>query len=267
MTDTHTQHPDANLAAHVHALNATTPGHHAVEAAQLRLQQRLSGTRDAAGHGTRPRRARWLALAATACIALALTLMPLMLGDRGGLAFADVQRHFQQFRTLAMRVEQGGAGTLLPAVDVVMSESGQLRTDVAGQVSVVVDPKAGRVLMLLHSSRSAMRFPIGVEGIVPAREALDWINELRHFKGTAAPLSSTRLIDGQTAHGWSLAIGGARLELWADASGLPLALSIGDGERAVLDLQFRFRFDEPVAADAFSTDVPAGYSLSLGLGD
>lgn len=266
MTTTHTPHLDAPLSAHVDALNTTTPDQHAVEAAQLRLQRRLSGNRDAAEHRARPARTRWLAFAATAGIALALTLLPLMFGDRGGLAFADVQRHFQQFRTLTMRIEQGGAGTLLPIIDVAMNESGQVRTDVAGQLSVVVDPKGGQVLMLLHPSRSAMRFPIGVEGIVPAREALDWVEKLRHFKGTATPVSSTRLIDGQTAHGWSLAIGGARLELWADANGLPLAMSIGDGDTAVLDLQFRFRFDEPIAAGTFSTAIPAGYSLSLGLG-
>ncbi len=263
MTPSRTPSLDATLASHVQALEAASPDNHAVEAAQLRLQHRLAGG-DRPARSTLSRRRGWIAFAATASIALALTLMPLLLGDRGGLAFADVQRHFQQFRILSMRIEQSGLGTMLPVVDVVMSEHGQVRTDIAGSLSVVVDPVAGRVLMLLHDSRNAMRFPIGVEGIVPAREAMQWIEELRHFKGTATAFTETRVIDGVTAKGWSLAIGGARLELWADESGLPLALSIGDGADAVVDLQFRFRFDERVAADAFSTDVPAGYTLGLG---
>lgn len=263
MTTFRTQPLDPRVASHVEATRSSGPDPHAVEAAQLRLQQCLARGNTAERPG-RPRRGGWLVLAATASIAVVFTLMPLLLGERGGLAFADVQRHFQQFRTLSMRVEHSGLGKLLPAVDVVMNGHGQVRTDIAGSLTVVVDPGAGQVLMLLHDRRSAMRFPIGVEGLVPARKALKWIEELRHFKGTATAFTETRQIDGQAARGWSLAIGDARLELWADESGLPLALTIGEGGQSVLVLQFRFRFDEPVAADTFSTDVPAGYTLGLG---
>ncbi len=252
------------LDRHLRALAGTAPAHHAAEAAQLRLERRLAGTPETARPGARvPLWRRW-SLAAGTALALVLVVMPLMIGNRDALAFADVQRHFQQFRTLAMTVEHKAAGDLLQQVRVLLDDAGRVRADVSSELSVVVDPERGRILMLMHGSKSALWLPVAVDNVLPAREALSWIEELRQFKGIASQLPQTRLIDGRTAHGWSLSIGGARLQLWADDDGLPLTLGIGEGDGELLDLQLRFRFDEPLPADAFSTDIPSGYSFGWG---
>lgn len=252
------------LDRHLRALAGTAPAHHASEAAQRRLERRLSGTPETARPELRaPLWRRW-SLAAGTALALMLVVMPLMIGHRDALAFADVQRHFQQFRTLAMTVEHKAVGELLQHVRVILDDTGRVRADVAGELSVVVDPDRGRVLMLMHSSKSALWLPVAVDNVMPAREALSWIDELREFKGIATQFPETRLIDGRTAHGWSLGIGSARLQLWADADGLPLTLGIGEGDGEALSLQLRFRFDEPVPTDAFSTDIPSGYTFGWG---
>lgn len=256
------------LDRHIQALAAARPEHHAVEAAQLRLERRLAGasTGPATATAHTPRAPLWRrwSMAAVTALALVLVVMPLMIGDRTALAFADVQRHFQHFRTLAMTIEHTGAGELMQHVRVMLDDTGRVRADVSSELSVVVDPDRGRVLMLMHASKSALWLPVVADNMNPAREALSWVEEVRQFKGIASPLTETRLIDGRTAHGWGLSIGGAKLQLWADENGLPLTLGIGQGDGELLGLQLRFRFDEPIAADAFSTDIPSGYTFGWG---
>lgn len=253
--------PTSRIDAHIQALSNATPSDHAVEAAQLKLARTVSAGRRATP-APAARRTGWIAFAATACAALALILVPLIVSERGGVAFAEVQKHFNTFRTLTMTVEQHSAGALMPAINVVLDDAGRVRTDVGTEVSVVVSPAEGQVLMLLHGGRSAMRFPIGVTDALPAQDALSWLDELRHFKGIATALTETRVIDGQTAHGWSLKIANAEIQLWARDDGLPLAMSVGEG--LGLDLHFRFDFDAAIDPARLSTEIPAGYTASFG---
>jgi hypothetical protein len=264
----------ASLQAHVNALSSAAPDSHAIEGAQIRLERSLRepGARRAPD---KPRRARWVAFAATACAALALILVPFVVSDRGGLAFAEVQRHFENFRTLSMSIEQGGvAGTVVPHINVVLDDAGNVRTDVGQELSVVVNAVEGRVLMLMHDGKSAMRFPIDAVPMEPASEALSWLDELREFKGLATPIAETRVIDGEIAQGWSLDIGGARIELWARSDGMPLTMSIGQGRRTgssgegvgyinMMDLRMNFDFDAPIDPAALSTEIPAGYTSAF----
>jgi hypothetical protein len=249
------------LEMHVRALAGDAPDAHAVEAAQIRLGRRLA---DPASDPTPTRRPRtgWYAFAATACAALALILVPFIVSERGGLAFAEVQRHFENFRTLAMTIEQGSGDFPMPKINVVLDDTGSVRTDVGTDISVVVNVKEGQVLMLMHDARNALRFPIGVTDMMPAKEALSWIDELKHFKGIAKALTETREIDGVTAHGWSLDIANAQIQLWARDDGLPLAMSVGEG--VGIDLRFRFNFDAPIDTGQFSTEIPAGYTTGFG---
>ncbi len=260
MTSSNTREP-TRIDAHIHALANAAPTAHAVEAAQLKLARTIAAGRRATP-APAARRTGWIAFAATACAALALILVPLIVSERGGVAFAEVQKHFSNFRTLSMSVEQHSAGELMPAISVVLDDAGRVRTDVGSEVSVVVSPVEGQVLMLLHSGRSAMRFPIAIAETMPAQEALAWLDELRHFKGIATALPDTRVIDGETAHGWSLKIANAEIQLWARSDGLPLAMSIGEG--LGLDLRFRFAFDTAVDPARLSTAIPAGYTASFG---
>lgn len=264
----------ASLQAHVNAVAAHAPPAHATEGAQIHLERALR-ERNTPRAAHTPRRARWLAFAATACAALALILVPFLVSDRGGLAFAEVQRHFQDFRTLSMTIEQDGlAGTVVPVIHVVLDDAGNVRTDVGEGLSVVVNAGEGQVLMLMHDGRSAMRFPIDAVPMEPAREALSWLDELRDFKGLATPIAETRVINGETAQGWALDIGGARIELWARSDGLPLTMSIGQGRStgsgadgasdiSVMDLRMNFDFDAPIDPAELSTEIPPGYTSAF----
>lgn len=249
------------LSAHVGALAGNAADSHAAEAAQTRLARRLADAANAVAPPRRPRTG-WYAFAATACAALALILVPLIVSERGGLAFAEVQRHFENFRTLAMTVEQGSGGLPMPKIHVLLDDAGSVRTDVGEEISVVVNARQGQALMLMHGSRHALRFPIGVTDMMPAKEALSWIDELKHFKGIATALTETRVIDDVTAHGWGLNIANAQIQLWAREDGLPLAMTVGEG--IGIDLRFRFSFDPPVDAAQFSTEIPAGYGFGFG---
>lgn len=223
----------------------------AAEAAQARLLARL------AAHS--PRRAarapRWLGLAAAAALA-AVALFALPLLRDGGQAFAAVRAHFSAFRSLSMSTEQRLRGALLQRSQVQVDAVGRVRTDVGDQLSVIVDPVAGHVLTLLHGPRAATRVPLTVSPAAPA-EGLEWLDELRRFQGEAHRLPGTKRLDGREVHGWELELGGVATVLWAAPDGLPVAMEqrLPGG----MELQHRFRFDEPLLADGVDSRVPLGY--------
>ncbi|MGH8498316.1 MAG: hypothetical protein ACRERV_05850, partial [Methylococcales bacterium] len=93
---------------------------------------------------------------------------------------------------------------------------------------------------------------------VANRKTTEWLKEVQAYKDVATPLPNMRIIDGKTAHGWVLTIKGMRTEIWADDDGVPMSMTMLDGNK--MDLRFRFKFDPPMAVDTFSTDIPAGYA-------
>ncbi|GGA68340.1 hypothetical protein GCM10011521_03140 [Arenimonas soli] len=241
------------LAARVKAAKGE-PSPAAIEQAQQALMRRL--------HSEPPARRRTrgplFAAAATAMLALvAFIAVPLL--SSHGEAFAAVQRHFLDFNTLSMRVEQRVHGEIVQTSRMVVDAQGVVRTDVGEELSVIVDPGHERVLMLLHGPRHAMLSPL--QGAKPSPDAsLHWLEELRAFEGRAELLPGTRLFDGHVARGWSLQIEGSLIVLWADADGLPLAMQMGQpGE---MGLTFHFEFDQPVPRGHLSSQVPAGYVLA-----
>lgn len=225
----------------------------AVERAQQRLSQRL---RDAA----RPRRVhapRWFAASALAAL-LVVAVMSVPMLSGGGDAFAAVQDRLRQFTHLDMSITQRAQGQVIQTSRTLVDAQGRLRTDVGDQLSIIVDPKRGRVLTLLHAPRQAMVTALPKAGAAQG-DTLRWLDDLRNFKGKATPLAGTRVIDGHRAHGWSLRLHGVDMEIWADASGLPLALRQNGG--AGLEIDYRFTLDGPVAPGRLSSDPPAGYVL------
>lgn len=223
----------------------------AAEQAQSRLLTRLQGTR-------RPARApsrTWLALAGTAAFAVLLIVLgPRLTG--GGDAFAAVLEHFRHFDTLVMSITQRFNGQVIQTSRTVVNAQGVLRTDVGEQLSIISDPARGRVLMLMHDSKEAVLMPIPkVQG--QRGDDMKWLQELREFKGKATPLSTTRVFNGINARGWLLDLPGIRLELWADANGLPVAMRQEGG--GGLEIDYRFEFDQPIEAGLLSSDPPKGY--------
>lgn len=258
------------LAACVDAAGSAPPSEQ-VDQAQNRLMAQLrqapaparpdrhSGAATASGaESSPPLRARWLAAASMAALAIIVIAIPLL--TQQGDAFAAVQAHFRNFQTLSMRVEQRWDGQMLQTSNMVVDANGVLRTDIGDDLSVIVDPVRGRILTLLHGPKRAMLAPLTQAETNP-EPALDLLAEIREFKGEAKPLAATRTIDGRVAHGWALEINGGQLVLWADKTGLPLAMEMETGGSGRLDIQYRFRFDAPVSPGYLSSDVPPGYRI------
>lgn len=228
------------------------PAERDVAAAQTRLMRRLTEARAARA----PR--RWWPALATAAAAMVLALgLPLLSG--GNDAFAAALERFRTFRTLEMRLQHHVDDRLLQQAVVRVNAEGVTRTDVDERMSIIVDPVHGRLLTLMHESRTAMRMTLPATRPATGGE-LDWLEELRRFKGQAEALPQRREIDGQRALGWSLSLQGQRVELWTTADGLPLALSLPGTPG--LRIEYRFRFDLPMDPALFSSEAPAGYRLA-----
>jgi len=86
-----------------------------------------------------------------------------------------------------------------------------------------------------------------------------WLEELRNFKGEATKLPNKRIIDGHSAQGWALNLQGLKMEIWADANGLPLQMRQEGGAELLID--YRFKFDQPNVNQQLSTTIPSDYKL------
>lgn len=223
----------------------------AVDSAQARLVHALQAR--SLRRTWAPR--RWAVAGVTAMAALVLAIsLPFLIGQ--GDAFAAVQAHFRDFRTLQMDVVQRHGEQVLITSRVRVNAAGATRTDIGESLSVVVDPAAGRVLTLLHEEHRATLAAIPA-GAAATGKDIAWLDELRRYTGKATPLPQTRVIAGQPAQGWSLALAHGAVELWADADGLPLEMRSLGGQ---LQIDYRFAFDLDFAADLFAIAVPAGYT-------
>lgn len=222
----------------------------AVETAQQRLMARIPVAPRAVR--TPP---RWLAVTASVVLVIvAVVFVPMLTGT--GDAFAAVQERFRHFNTLAMTVVQRVGGQTVQTSRTVVDARGVLRTDVGEQLSIIVDRPRGRVLTLLHGSRQAMLAPIPARGTA-SNDSLQWLDELRNFKGQATPLPTSRVIQGQLARGWALTIHGVKMEIWADRDDLPLTMRLTSG--AGMEIDYRFEFDRPLTPGHLSSDLPVGY--------
>lgn len=223
----------------------------AVDGAQDRLVRALQGR--APRRARAPRRWAMAGVGAMAALVLAISL-PFLLGQ--GDAFAAVQAHFRDFRTLQMDVVQRHGEQVLITSRIRVDAAGATRTDIGDALSVVVDPAHGRVLTLLHEEHRAVVAAIPAHAAATGKD-IAWLAELRRFSGKATALPETRTIAGRTAQGWSLALANGNVEIWADADGLPLEMRTLGGP---LQIDYRFTFDVDFAADVLAVAVPAGYA-------
>lgn len=244
------------LASAVEAVLDVRPGQAELEQGQQRLHAAL-----ARRSGRRRSAMGWVAaVATTACAVVALSLVA-VLGDGNGAAFANVQKHFADFQTLVMRIDERREGRSEQNIVVAMTRAGAIRVDVGAELSVVVDTAAGQTLTLMHESRQALRFDIPGMDLPGMADALGWIEEIRDYQGLAERLPEPRVINGRTAWGWTLDIDDVQVLLWATEDGLPLELSVNEG--ALVDIGFDF--DPPVESGLFSLAIPDGYESMLPL--
>ena len=238
---------------------ALEPDDAMAQAAQRKLEAAVTARAAKAARKSTRRVGGWLAAATSAGIA-ALAMLWLPLVSSPALAFAQVQQHFRDFRTLRFDVEQRMNGNVLMKSRVHVTRDGNVRTDVGDLISVIVNSSEGRVMTLHHGAHVATVAPLGVP--VTKEDAMAWLKEIREFQGEARALPRARMIDLRKAYGWELATTGGNIVLWATEDGLPLEMTLGGG--APLQLNFDFEFDPALPAQMFSTEIPAGYSLGNG---
>jgi hypothetical protein len=225
----------------------------ATSTAQERLIARIQSTAKPVRSNSR----RWLVFATTAALALVITLIGPMLSG-GGVAFAAVQNHFSHFDNLVMTITQSFKGQAIQSSETIVNAQGITRTNVGKHLSIIVDPKQGRVLTLLHDSREAMLTSIP-KSQPQAQSELNWLQELRNFKGEATLLPNKRIIGGHSAQGWALNLQGLKMEIWADANGLPLEMR-QEGS-AELHIDYRFKFDQADVDKLLNSVPPSDYQL------
>ncbi len=225
----------------------------ATSTAQERLIARMQSTAKPVRSNSR----RWLAFAGTTAIALVITVIGPMLSG-GGVAFAAVQNHFSHFDNLVMTITQSFKGQPIQSSEIIVNTQGITRTNVGQHLSIIVDPKHGRVLTLLHDSREAMLTSIP-KSQPKNQKQLSWLEELRNFKGEATLLPNKRIIEGQSAQGWALNLQGLKMEIWADANGLPLQMRQEGGTELLID--YRFKFDQEDMDKQLSSAPPSDYKL------
>ncbi len=227
-----------------------------VDDAQHKLETRVA-TRLAKGAAGRPiRHARGLLAAATTAAVVAVAVLWLPFGTSPALAFAKIQEHFRDFRTLRFDVEQRMNGQIMMKSRISLTRDGNVRTDVGDDISVIVNGAERRVLTLLHPSRMAVVSPLGAPATKD--DALAWLDDIRDFQGQAKALPKTRNIRGLEAQGWELPTAAGNIVLWATDEGLPLEMTIG--ENTPIQLSFDFEFNLPLDPQVFSTGIPTGYS-------
>jgi hypothetical protein len=221
--------------------------------AQRKLEAALA-RRIAARPAPRLRRTGgWFAAAASAAVVvIAVLWMPLASAP----AFANVQQHFRDFRTLRFEMKQFVSGQEVLDTRVAMTRNGNVRTDIGKDMSVIVNSGEGRVVTLMHEPRIAIQSPLTAP--VTRENELEWLDGVRKFQGLATRLPNPRVIDGKTAYAWKLRVEDMDLTIWATDEGVPLEMQMSGP--AEVSFGFHFELDAPIDAGIFSTEVPAGYA-------
>lgn len=225
-----------------------------VQAAQRRLEAAI-GARASRVPAVPRKIGGWLAATVSAAVLAVVLLSPFTATP--ALAFSVVQQHFRDFRTLRFEVEQRVNGQVAMQSRVSVTRAGDVRADIGRDLTVIVNSAQQRVLVLQHPARMAVVAPLN--GGAQTDDALRWLDEIRDFQGVAQELREVRTIDGKSAQGWRLEVGGTTIMLWGDDNGLPLEMSVGGAGPTQLD--FHFEFDVELAPQVFSTAIPAGYSV------
>lgn len=191
-------------------------------------------------------------LAAAAVVAV---IFPLLSPTGGGVAFAQVQEWFESYQTLQLIMTTEHRGKTLTRLEVLADADGNTRIDTQGTTQII-DPLNGEMLILLPGKRFMTQT---IAPVQPGRvEALEWLDEIREFQGTAEMIDATREIDGEPATGFQLDVSNVNTTLWvATADGRPLELQLEmEGDVRMIG---QFTFDELLPDDAFV--VPSDYVL------
>lgn len=247
-----------DLKPYIDAVRNDAPESAAADAAQRRLMNRLDESTSGSSEG-----ARWgWRLPAAAAAVLAVLMVPMLMtvpGSNGGLAFAQVQSFFSEFRTMHARMTTSMNGNEILAMEIVVDDQDRARIDSGDALTIIVDPNRQEMLQLFHDAGMAARVPLTADAEEDTT-GLDWLAEIREYQGQARLIEETRVIDGDEVYGFRLTQQAIDMTLWATESGRPVLLEMDTGpEAAPTTTELRFEFDRPVDPQLFSLDAPAGY--------
>jgi len=247
---------DDRLQKYIDAVVEQDPEAAHADRAQRRLVERLGRAKSDAGTGVAGRRWGWATAAVAAVLLPALLWMP---GPGSALAFAEVQRYFTDFETLTTRMTTRVGGKAIVEMTIRIDERDRVRLDSGNGFSYVIDPNKSMMLQLFHDQKQALLVPLAERGPDAGGDGLDWLADIREFKGQAELLEETAVVQGQEAFGFRLEAGGLDMTLWAAESGKPLSLQMAGP--AGLETRLSFEFDRPLDQEVFALAVPADYGL------
>ena len=196
----------------------------------------------------------------------ALLMLPLLLiwlpGSMGSVAFADVQRYFNQFDSMIVQLTTTMAGEPINEMTVRLDSDNRTRLDSGDAFTFIIDPRQDEMLQLFHDAKLASRAPL--ESRQAGREVarLGWLDDLRSFQ--AELLDTKRTIAGRDAVGFALQSGGLDMILWAAEDGEPLRLEMQPEAHAGptgIEIRVDFSFDQPLDPRLFSLEPPPGYRI------
>ena len=250
------------LEHYVEAVRRDEPAASESDHAQRRLMARIDQARD----DKRSPVAVWGWATAAVLAILVVPVLVMMPGSNGGVAFAEVQSYFTDFRTMTARMTTKMNGNTVLAMDIVVDDQDRVRVDSGDDFSLIIDPHRGMMLQLFHRHQRALRVPIDGDDATASDPALDWLEQIREYQGQARLLDETRTVEGVEVSGFRLTDHAVDMTLWATGQGRPVLLEMHTGpEAAVSTTRIEFSFDQPVDADRFSLTVPTSYEVETRL--
>lgn len=253
------------ISRYLEAARLDTPDSATTHEAQVALERRLADqTRT-----IHPKSPAWMPIArATPALVAVMVALVLFAGGPTGPkpVFADVQRYFIDFDTLYAELQFEVMGNKAWAMKIYLEQGGRSRIDMENEVSYIVDPGKGEMLILMHRSATARQTPLMATDGGSSRKELEWLDRIRDFQGQAERLPQER-VRGRLADGYLLQQNGHDLIVWADAEdGMPLLMTGQFGAGAVGQMNMTIDIDRVLDSKVFDTELPAGYRW-LGEGD
>jgi outer membrane lipoprotein-sorting protein len=189
--------------------------------------------------------------------------------------FAEAAQKLHDAHALSYRVTIEAAAIPKPmTMRVFFQEPNLFRTETEGGVSVVVDHKAGKQLIVDPAAKSAMILETKNPQAAPAAGAgadLGLVERLRQLVGRDAKPAGQKNIGGVMALGYLVNLpGGLEMTVWVDPnSRLPLreesVTSIGGKEYRTVVTDFQI--DPALDPAIFRLEPPAGYAVQKGESD
>ncbi len=207
-----------------------------------------------------PRIAAAILILAIAGIAAWLTI------GRGGasIAWADVQEHIRNARTLTYKISIQQEGKPNLEMDVMYMDPGLMRQELympeTGRIVKTMDLREGKLLVLLESQKQAIF--VDMNKIPKSKVQKDLLARMRSLIEEAEAELGEKEIDGRPARGYRVTKDGFDLTIWADietARPVEMELTMFSGSSKIVMMDFEL--DRELDPSLFSLVPADGYSV------